>query len=298
MWRRLASRLRRRRFHGGGARAEWWWFPPEGYPQRYGYTGDQYQPVDALFIQLVVGGWHWFRAWFDHDTINTLAIVSTAIFTGTLWRATNRLWRISQIQADHVERSVQASIRSATVAERALAFVERAWVDITVKPSGDIIFGADAITANVSRNIRNFDRSPALKTSPMQRLFPTYLAAVRAHDRIVEVFRHVAVDTPIPNTIGGMLAPNEPYEETIAIEMARPRDDDLPLDDSEEDHVGLFVLAGVSYTSPASTRLRYITGIFEIASRDGQSINFRNRGEFMLKADEIIIRSMGVSKAA
>jgi hypothetical protein len=101
---------------------EWWWLPPEGYPQRYGYTGDQYQPIGSLFIQLIGSGWRNFRSWFDHDTITTIAIVATAIFTGTLWRATDRLWRISQIHAGHTERSialVEDSAEAATVAANA-----------------------------------------------------------------------------------------------------------------------------------------------------------------------------------
>jgi hypothetical protein len=99
---------------------EWWWLAPEGYQQRYGYTGDQYQSVGSLFILLVIAGWHWFRSWFDHDTVTTLAIVATAIFTGTLWRATDRLWRISQIHAGHTEQSISVAEKSANAATVAM----------------------------------------------------------------------------------------------------------------------------------------------------------------------------------
>ena len=110
---------------------EWWWLPPEGYPQRYGYTGEQYQPIGSLFIQLIIGSWRWFRSWFDHDTITTLAIVATAVFTGTLWRATDRLWRISQIHARHGRKAADAATKSANMAERTLIITQRPFLHLT-----------------------------------------------------------------------------------------------------------------------------------------------------------------------
>jgi hypothetical protein len=121
VWRRWLLAFGAVAFMAAALAAEWWWLPPEGYPQRYGYTGDQYQSVGSLFIQLVITSWHWFRSWFDHDTITTLAIVATAIFTGTLWRATDRLWRISQIHAGHTEQSVTIAQNAANAARSAAA---------------------------------------------------------------------------------------------------------------------------------------------------------------------------------
>src|SRR5207302_9357324 len=111
----------------------------------------------------------------------------------------------------------------------------------------------------------------------------------RAYDTAVEIARQVHLDIPI-RTIRGMLAPNEPYEEISIKEMRRPRDDELPSADPENDYFGLFMVACVSYAAPASTRPLYTAGIFEIAFRDGRSIDFRNRGDFVLSAYEIIIR--------
>jgi hypothetical protein len=124
VWRRWLAAFGAVAFMAVALAVEWWWLPPEGYAQRYGHTGDQYKSVDSLFIQLVITSWHWFRSWFDHDTITTLAIVATAIFTGTLWRATDRLWRISQIHAGHTEQSISVAERSATAATVAMNAAE------------------------------------------------------------------------------------------------------------------------------------------------------------------------------
>jgi hypothetical protein len=93
----VAIDRRRAHLHGGRARRGVLVVPPPGYQHRYGYTGDQYQSVEALFVQLIVSGWRWLRTLFDHDAITTIAVAATAIFTGTLWRATNRLWLTSHI---------------------------------------------------------------------------------------------------------------------------------------------------------------------------------------------------------
>jgi len=46
----------------------------ESYPQRQSYSHNQYQPVYASLVQLLLGGWHWLRDNIDHDTITTIAI--------------------------------------------------------------------------------------------------------------------------------------------------------------------------------------------------------------------------------
>jgi hypothetical protein len=79
----------------------------ESNPQRPSNAHNQYQPVYASLVELFLGGWRWVRDRIDHDTLTTIAIAATAFFTGTLWRATTRLWETSQIQANHMSRSVE-----------------------------------------------------------------------------------------------------------------------------------------------------------------------------------------------
>src|SRR6266849_10357004 len=73
----------------------------DGNAQGHHYSHNQYQPVYASLVQLALRGWHWLRESIDHDTITTIAIAATAIFTGTLYRATNQLRQTSQIHAGH-----------------------------------------------------------------------------------------------------------------------------------------------------------------------------------------------------
>jgi hypothetical protein len=106
---------------------------PEGQPRGVAHAHNQYLPVYASLVQLLLRGWQWLRD-VDHDTVATLAIVATAIFTGTLWRSTNRLWKSSQIHAGHMAASVGAADKAAAAAVRAseatirLAEADRPWL--------------------------------------------------------------------------------------------------------------------------------------------------------------------------
>src|ERR1700730_2329066 len=100
----------------------------EDYPHRPSYSHNQYKPVYAALVQLMLRWWRGFRDWFDHDSITTIAIAATAVFTGTLWRATNRLWETSQEHGRHMERSVEAAKRSAEISRQALVTTQRAFV--------------------------------------------------------------------------------------------------------------------------------------------------------------------------
>lgn len=113
----------------------------EGYPQRISNAHNQYQPVYALLVELLVGGWHWLRDHIDHTTIETAAVAATAIFTATLWRATTRLWDSAEHQlvefrksleqargiadqhGEHLAGSVAEASRSATALEGVAASI-------------------------------------------------------------------------------------------------------------------------------------------------------------------------------
>ena len=104
--------------------AELWPFAVEGNPQRPPNPHNQYQPVYASLVQLLLGGWNWLRDWLDHDTITTIAIIATAIFTGTLWRATRQLQQTSETHAGHLEGSVIAAQAAAEAGLRAKGIVQ------------------------------------------------------------------------------------------------------------------------------------------------------------------------------
>jgi hypothetical protein len=90
----------------------------EGQPLGRIHTQNQYQPVYASFVQLVLGGWNWLRDRVDHDTITTTFIAATAFFTGTLWWSTRRLWESSEAQGRHLEKSIAEASRSAAAMEQ------------------------------------------------------------------------------------------------------------------------------------------------------------------------------------
>jgi hypothetical protein len=81
----------------------------ESYPQRHAYSHNQYQPVYALLVELLLGAWQWLRDRIDHDTIISAAIVATAVFTGTLWAATRKLGSIASTQASDMQSLLSAA---------------------------------------------------------------------------------------------------------------------------------------------------------------------------------------------
>jgi hypothetical protein len=84
--------------------------------------------------------------WLDRhrEWINVISTLFIAGFTGTLWGATKRLWRTSQMHAEHMERSVGVAEKAATaakdgaaaaensakIAEAAMIAAERAYVSV------------------------------------------------------------------------------------------------------------------------------------------------------------------------
>jgi hypothetical protein len=83
----------------------------QGYPNRHSDTHNQYQPIYALTVQLLLGGWRWISERITHDTITTAAIVATALFTGTLWRATG--YNHEQQQREHADDKQDAAVQVA-----------------------------------------------------------------------------------------------------------------------------------------------------------------------------------------
>src|SRR5207302_3481279 len=90
----------------------------ESQPRGAGHADNQYQPIYASFVQLMIGGWNWLRDRVDHDTITTIFTAATAIFTGTLWWSTRRLWESSEAHGRHLEKSIAEASRSAAAMEQ------------------------------------------------------------------------------------------------------------------------------------------------------------------------------------
>lgn len=94
----------------------------------------------------IICGFRSIGAWIEtnSDFLTAAATVAIAAFTLTLWRATVKLWTISQQQSKHMETSIAIAIeaadaanRSAQIAEDALISGQRAFVfvDTIVYPN-------------------------------------------------------------------------------------------------------------------------------------------------------------------
>jgi hypothetical protein len=125
----------------------------ESQPYGASHSHNQYQPVYASLVQLLLGGWHWLRDRVDHDTISTLAIVTTAIFTGTLWWSTKLLWESSDNHAHHAEKAIRVAEISAQRQLRAYVHVE----EISMRHVNS------EWSPNIRVKFRNFGLTPALK---------------------------------------------------------------------------------------------------------------------------------------
>jgi hypothetical protein len=86
---------------------------PHGASRAY----NQSQPVYASLVQLLSGGWNWLRDRVDRDTLTSIFIGVTAIFTGTLWWSTRQLWRSSEGHAKHMAASAAEAVRAANAME-------------------------------------------------------------------------------------------------------------------------------------------------------------------------------------
>ncbi len=152
----------------------------EGQPHGAYRTHNQYQPVYAALVQLLLGGWNWLRDRADRDTLTSVFIGVTAIFTGTLWWTTRQLWQSSQAHTNHLAASVKATEESAKAAMTQARIAERSFYDLerpymfllepkatlenarTVAPDGRIM--DVPVVFDVKYTLHNHGRTPAILT--------------------------------------------------------------------------------------------------------------------------------------
>jgi hypothetical protein len=109
------------------------------------------------------------------EWLGAISSIFIAIFTLTLWIATDRLWRISLIHARHTNRSVNAAQTSADAAKETADFTrksvissQRAWLTAEislVKGQEQIVFSQDGAVLPIRIDIKNIGNSPAIKVS-------------------------------------------------------------------------------------------------------------------------------------
>jgi hypothetical protein len=140
---------------------------------------NQYQPVYASLVQLFLGAWRWLLDRLDHNTITTIAIIATALFTGTLWSATRQLQKTSKIHARHLEESVTAAKAAADAAKEGNRLAReqfnidvRPWIAVDdLIPIGPIFLDQNGLIIDVEIAIRNVGRSPARNITTRYRGF-------------------------------------------------------------------------------------------------------------------------------
>ncbi len=130
--------------------------------------------------------------WIDgrHDFVTTAATIVIAIFTATLWRATEKLWKAGEKQMELIEanaisqtKGMQASIataRDVADATKALVGSDRAWMTFDGFNTEWLTNATiDGITypkaVGISLNWKNTGRSPALRVNAFidQKILPT-----------------------------------------------------------------------------------------------------------------------------
>ena len=156
--------------------------------RREAYAHNQYQPVYASLVQLLIGGWNWLRERTDHDTISTLAIAATACFTGTLWWSTKRLWDSSREHAEHLGGSVQAARVAAEAAQEANRLTRenfvidvRPWIAVEeIVATEDITYDpSNGVTVGINISVKNVGRSPARNIIRFAKLYPRLFPELR-----------------------------------------------------------------------------------------------------------------------
>ena len=176
-----------------------------------------------------------------HDDIIALATVVVAIFTFTLWRATDRLWRSAENQlrefqvsvnianehAGHMAASVKQSKRVAKTAAAQFRADHRPWIPPRLEIGTDMIIRDGIMTMEVIIGIENIGNSPAFNVQafcrrtidPADRQNLTVLQAQEA-----DALKQTAVLRKRDNLAGLTLFPGEKtgQRHQIIINMNEP----------------------------------------------------------------------------
>jgi hypothetical protein len=182
------------------------------------------------------------------------------------------------------ETSANASLRSATVAERSLILADRPWIGISIKIIGSLVITDFSYEVEIAVVLSNYGRSPAIKTACTVLACPSVDIAASAHTEMIELARrsHAMMATP-----GRTLFPNSPRrEDTFKLSIRR---DHINVEDED---AGFFIVCCAYYGLPTGGRFRYITVMHEIVRKDRKSIICDTRAPFY-RADQLELTTFG-----
>jgi hypothetical protein len=249
----------------------------ESQPYGKAQAHNQYQPVYASLVRLLLGGWNWLRERLDHDTLSTLAIVATACFTGTLWGSTRLLWKTSETHSRHLEQSVGAAKASADAANaHAIAAAEanainreilvasnRPWIAITeIYPGGPIYMDENGMIIDLAVNMKNIGRSPARDVYLACQIYPRIMPDLYGMDKMKTACQNVrqqAVNSA--NLVGGdALFPEQDTGIKIRIMVPKTRLKINPTSEYPGTILTPIVIGCIDYRFMTSDSVHYHTG--------------------------------------
>lgn len=198
------------------------------------------------------------------------------VFTGLLWRSTNKLWLAGEKQMKVIEKNaaqqsidMKASIkvaedaakaagRSAEVAERTMILNDRPWVGVDLDIVGPLVFTADNCSIKLAMTITNHGRSPAIRAEPYVEFFVCTQKAIEWRNKMEGMAKSMVV-----NMFGETLFPAVPRSKKWTLTVTR--DDILHgIAEDDESRIRPMVAYCVYYGLPTGGHARYTSGIREI----------------------------------
>ncbi|WP_140688312.1 hypothetical protein [Mesorhizobium sp. B2-6-2] len=241
-------------------------------------------------------GKEWRESLIEHAPDWSVAFFTfvLCVFTGLLWRSTNKLWLAGEKQMKLIQDNaalqsadMQASIkvaedaakaanRSAEVAERTMVLNDRPWVGVELQILRPLVFTADDCSIKLDVTITNHGRSPAIRTEAYVEFFVSTRRAVEWRAKMEDNSRYM-----VANMFGQTLFPAVPRPKKWSLTVSR---DDISagMAEDEENRLRPVVAYCVYYSLPTGGRARYTSGIREIfrighEPFDGKPATFTDR---------------------
>ena len=140
----------------------------QDHPQRPNQTANKEQPCGEIQtgISYLAARYHGCTALFKnltfidayHDTINAFAALLVAIFTFTLWRSTDKLWRASKTQSEDMRDSIAEAARAATAMENVASGIQTSVVTSQTLLAQQRQFWAHQMRAYISVDVGAYCR--------------------------------------------------------------------------------------------------------------------------------------------
>jgi hypothetical protein len=224
----------------------------------------------------------WDRA--TPENINAFAAIAVAVFTYTLWRSTEKLWKVSLGQTEDTKTALQlarddlaVARRNAETAERAAVANSRPWLKVDVD-IGDqpLTISREGASVSVAISARNVGNAPALCVSPHAWMFAWNAAPNKdpftMHERRCEEVR--AAQSNWDYT----LFPDESFPDTekigkwsMGVNLAKAEIQAAIESSNPEGVILLYVGGCIDYVVPSDPLTKHQTKFFYTIRQHGMS---------------------------